>query len=253
MSARETSFSTIASTRFFVSLARAFSSRFSVSAAKPISIGERLPVAWRKLPRSARMSGLGSSCSSSAAVALDLLRRNILDVIVGDRGSHDDEAGLLPAIEHRGAHLLRGLDEDGLGRGRRLQRGRPAHQDDLRSATQRSFGERVSHLAAGAIAEIAHRIDGLVGRSGGDEHGLAREVLRDAEALQRGRDDLFRFGQTSRADHAAGQISAARLDDGHAATAQDFQIRLRRRMLPHVDVHGGRDDHRARWWRDRAC
>ena len=45
MSARETSFSTIASTRFFVSLARAFSSRFSVSAAKPISSGVLLP--WR--------------------------------------------------------------------------------------------------------------------------------------------------------------------------------------------------------------
>ena len=64
MSARGDSFSTIASTCFFASFARAFSSRFSVSAAKPINSGKCLPVACRKLPKSARMSGLGSSCSS---------------------------------------------------------------------------------------------------------------------------------------------------------------------------------------------
>ncbi len=53
----------------------------------------------------------------------------------------------------------------------------------------------------------------------------------------------FRFGEPAGADHAAGEISAAGLDDEHAATAQDFQVRLRGRMLPHVDVHGGSDDH----------
>ena len=54
----------------------------------------------------------------------------------------------------------------------------------------------------------------------------------------------FRFGEAAGADHAAGEVSAARLDDEHAATAQDVKVRLRRGMLPHVDVHGGSDDDR---------
>ena len=38
----------------------------------------------------------------------------------------------------------------------------------------------------------------------------------------------------------------ARFDDPHAALVQNFQIRLRGRMVPHVHVHGGRDHHRRR-------
>src|SRR5271157_4316521 len=41
-------------------------------------------------------------------------------------------------------------------------------------------------------------------------------------------------------------ISAAGIDDVHAATAQEFQVRVGGRMLPHVDVHGGSDDHGSR-------
>ena len=81
-------------------------------------------------------------------------------------------------------------------------------------------------------------------RSGRDQHGFAREVLCDAEALQRSRDNLFRPGQAPGADHATGQISAAWRDHVNTAAAQDFKTRLRGRMLPHVDVHGGRDNDR---------
>src|SRR5208337_1670392 len=65
----------------------------------------------------------------------------------------------------------------------------------------------------------------------------------DPEAFERGRNNLFGFGEPSGADHATREISAAGLDDVHAAAAQDFHVRLRGRMLPHVDVHGGSDDH----------
>ena len=71
------------------------------------------------------------------------------------------------------------------------------------------------------------------------------KILRDAQALERGGDNFFRFGQPSRADHSAGQIAAARLDNVHAAAAQDFQVGLRGRMLPHVHVHRGSDDDRG--------
>ena len=79
------------------------------------------------------------------------------------------------------------------------------------------------------------------------------QVLCDTEALQRGSDDLLGLREPARANHAAGEISAARLDDGYTATAQDFQIRLRGRMLPHVDVHGGRDAPPEPWSRGKAC
>ena len=40
------------------------------------------------------------------------------------------------------------------------------------------------------------------------------------------------------------RVACAGLDDLHAALPQNLQIRLRGRMIPHVDVHGGRHDNR---------
>ena len=80
--------------------------------------------------------------------------------------------------------------------------------------------------------------------AGGDQHGLAGQILRDTQPLQSGSDNLLRFGQPSRAHHAASKIAAARLDNMHPTSAQDFQIRLRGRMLPHVHVHRWCDDDR---------
>ena len=91
---------------------------------------------------------------------------------------------------------------------------------------------------------IAHRIDRFVRRPGSYQHGFTREVLRDAEPLQCRRDDVLGLGQSTRADHAACQISAAGLDDEHAALPQHFKVGLRRRMLPHVYVHGRSHNHR---------
>ena len=46
------------------------------------------------------------------------------------------------------------------------------------------------------------------------------------------------------AGHSASQVAGARFHNFHAALPQDLQVRLRGRMIPHVDVHGGRDDDR---------
>ena len=46
------------------------------------------------------------------------------------------------------------------------------------------------------------------------------------------------------ARHAAGEIAFVRVDHVNAARAKLLQILLRRRMLPHVDVHGRSDDDR---------
>ena len=45
------------------------------------------------------------------------------------------------------------------------------------------------------------------------QYSLASQILRDAQALERGPNDVLRLGQSSRAHHAACQIAAVRLDD----------------------------------------
>ncbi len=120
----------------------------------------------------------------------------------------------------------------------------PAHQQHSRSAPQRSFGQGVSHAAAGAVGEIAHRIDLFPRGSGRDQNGFAGQLLRSAQSFHRGRDNQVVLRQPAGAGHAASQIAVAGLDDPHAALAQDFQIRLRGRMVPHIHVHRGRDHDR---------
>ena len=46
-------------------------------------------------------------------------------------------------------------------------------------------------------------------------------------------------------DHAAGQKPSSGFDDHVAALAQNSQIRLRGRMIPHVGVHRRRQHHRS--------
>jgi hypothetical protein len=116
--------------------------------------------------------------------ALELLRRSVLHVVVANGRRHDDDARSLPAIEHRRAHLMRSFNQDRLSRRWRRERRGPADENHLRAATQRRFCQSVTHLAAGAVANVAHRIHGFVRRSGGNQDRLAREILRDAEAIE---------------------------------------------------------------------
>ena len=57
---------------------------------------------------------------------------------------------------------------------------------------------------------------------------------------------VCRLCHAARAHHAAGQFACPRLDDGHAALAQRFNIRLRGRMVPHIHVHRRRNHDRRR-------
>ncbi len=64
-----------------------------------------------------------------------------------------------------------------------------------------------------------------------------------AEGGEDGAGDEFGLGHASGANHAAGEIAGAGLDDADAALAQGFEIGLGGGVLPHVDVHGGGDEH----------
>ena len=73
---------------------------------------------------------------------------------------------------------------------------RPADQRHLGAGARRRRGNGVALLAGRAVGDIAHRIDRLVGRAGGDQHALALERLRRRwreQFLDRG-GDLQRLG-----------------------------------------------------------
>jgi len=90
----------------------------------------------------------------------------------------------------------------------------PADQDYPRTARHRSFRERIAHLAAGAIGDVAHRVERLLRGTGGDQYGLTIQIVgTTALAFDRGGDRLG-IRQPAGTDHPAGQISAIRLDDG---------------------------------------
>ena len=64
---------------------------------------------------------------------------------------------------------------------------RPAHQRHVGAGGGRRRGDGVALLAGGAVGDIAHRIDRLVRRAGGDQHALALEQLRGAVRQQAAR------------------------------------------------------------------
>ena len=199
-----------------------------------------------RLPSSAKaLSGCRESASSSSVIGpLRLIFWPAADfrAIVGDGSGLDDDGGLREQIQDSIAHFFGRFDPRDFRRPGRRERCRSADQQHACTAAQGSFGQGVAHATAGAIGEIAHGIDLFASGAGGDQHGFARKILRCAESFQHGGDDGFILCQASRAGHAAGQISRAGFDDLHAALAQNLQIRLRRRMIPHVDVHRRSDD-----------
>ena len=71
----------------------------------------------------------------------------------------------------------------------------------------------------------------------------SRSRLKVQHFAHRG-DDLFLAGEAAGAGHAAGEVAFVGIDDVHSARAQHLDIFLRRRVIPHVDVHRRRDDDR---------
>jgi hypothetical protein len=77
-------------------------------------------------------------------------------------------------------------------------------------------------------------------------NSFAGEILRTAPSASRTAATIgFVLGKAAGAGHATSQVSGAGFDDLHAALAKKFQIRLGRRMIPHVDVHRRSNDNRS--------
>jgi hypothetical protein len=168
---------------------------------------------------------------------------------VGDRGSSDDDRRGGQMLHHRNAHLFgRGDGHKSAVRGRR-ERSRRRDENDLRAAPFRGLGDRVAHLAAGAVAEKADWVDRLARAAGGDENGFAGEVLcrrglRGGERGENGFGDGFDAGEASRASHSAGEIAAIGIYKNNTALAQQGDVGASSRVVPHIHVHRRRDDDR---------
>ncbi len=146
-----------------------------------------------------------------------------------------------------GVHLCGGDDRDeGAAGGGRERSGR-GDEDDLRAALAGGFGEGVAHLAGGAVAEEADGVECLARAAGGDEDGLGGEVLDVAGrgCGEDGFDDGVEICEAAGAGHAAGEIAGVGIYEVHTAAAQEGDVGLGGRVIPHVDVHGGGDDDRS--------
>jgi hypothetical protein len=122
------------------------------------------------------MSGVRRELEREIALALDLRGRGLLGAIIRDRRGLDDDRRALEVVEHRLAHLLGGLHGHEDGAGWRRERRGPCDQDHFGAAAQGCRREPVAHLARRAVRDVAHRIERLARRAGGDQEPLAREI-----------------------------------------------------------------------------
>ena len=136
------------------------------------------------------------------------------------------------------AHLLGRRNLQNFTVDRWTQRGLAGDQDDAGTAARRRFGQRIAHLAAGAIAEEAHRIDCFPRAAGRDQDSFAGKVMAIVQLLEHRLHDGLRIGQPAGAYHATSQVTIGRRDDAHATIFERRHIGAGGSMLPHIHVHG---------------
>ena len=121
--------------------------------------------------------------------ALDLVVGDLRRPVVGDRRGHHDDVSVLDRVVERPLELRGALDVSRLTpTGGAMPLG-PRIKRDLGTAALRGGRDRGAHLAGAAVADEPHRIDRLVGRTGGDDDLLAREILR-RQHVRRGLGDV---------------------------------------------------------------
>ena len=187
-------------------------------------------------------TGRSSERAETALVFLDLLPRTVDGREVSHGGGHDDDLRPLEAAPDGGGHLFGRPDGKQFHARRRVQVSRSRNQGDASAAGLRLRGDGVPHLPRGTVREEPDRIDVFDRGPGSDQHPLAFQALPPAQDPKRPFDNDLRRGQASLPHFSTGQVAGFRLHHGDSAPAQDLQIGLRRRVAPHLDVHGGSRD-----------
>ena len=138
----------------------------------------------RRSPSSARMSGVGSSCSSGTPSSfLSLRSARSFGRKSATAAAITIDVGVGGVRENRVAHLLGGSTAitstpAAAARQRRVR----APASPWRREPSASRGDRDAHLAARAVPDEPHRVDRLVGRSRGHEDARGPRASRVAAA-----------------------------------------------------------------------
>jgi hypothetical protein len=114
----------------------------------------------------------------------------------------------------------------------------------VRTSPERGLSQRVTHFSGRAIGEKTDGIHVFARGAGSYENGLALKIAAQSQHVTDSASDGFRSSEAAAARHTAGEITFIRIDNVNPTRAKGVQIFLRGRMLPHVDIHGGRDDNR---------
>ena len=108
---------------------------------------------------------------------LDLLIKNLLRAVVCHGCCLDDDVLLCTYGSHRIKHILRGHDRYHLYKRRRRDAAWSADQSDICAAEHSCFCQCIAHLAGRMVGDVAHRINGFLGRSGCDQNLLSLKIL----------------------------------------------------------------------------
>ncbi len=150
-------------------------------------------------------------------------------------------------LAHRLLQLRGRVDPRHLHAHRRLEHDRAGNELHVGTALPRRLGEPVSHLAARAIGDDAHRIDRLARGTRRHHHPLPGQPAvapQQSRGMRRNGVRLTHPPGTARRPFR--QRPDVGTDDGNPAPLEQRQVHLRLWMGEHLVVHGRSEQHRRR-------
>src|SRR5262249_5876586 len=93
------------------------------------------------------------------------------------------------------------------------------------------------HSSGGAVRNESNWVEVLTCRPRCHEQRLTLQVVLELQHFIYCSNNRFLARQTSGTRHSTGKITFIRLNNVHTSRPQHLEILLRRRMIPHVDVH----------------
>ena len=169
---------------------------------------------------------------------------------VGDRGGHHQDVRVGGVLGDGLVHLGRGGDPEYVHTGRIRQIGGvTGDQRDVGAALGGDPRDRVTLFPRAPIADEPHRVERLPGAAGRDQESPAVQVvghrLGAAQQQPGERGDLLGLGKPPGTGVRAGEPTRRRLEHDCSTAAQRRHVARGGRVLPHLGVHGGREEHRA--------
>ena len=158
--------------------------------------------------------------------------------------SHHSDFHLGPILHAGLVHFGSAFHHDTVHTGRATQGNGTTDKVNFGTQCSKFCCQGITHFPAGAVADEAHRIDGFVRRTGGDQHRLVHQILRSTESDGQF-EDAFGFHHPTGAAESTGQFTIFRESDIAAMIEHGLHICLGCRIFPHVDIHRRGQQNRA--------